>query len=140
MAAAGKAEPSPSVAVEGDRIAAALIGRGLVSREEVQQCRETAEGETGGQAFLDRLVEAGYLTAGQAQRRTPDLPQLMTQQIPGYQILQRLGQGGMGMVYKARQLSMDRLVAVKILHPRLAANKDFLDRFRREAHTAAKFS
>jgi serine/threonine protein kinase len=139
MPAAGKADVSSSAALE-DRVAAALVGRGLVTREEAQQCRADHDHEPGGQAFLDRLVAASFLTASQAQRLAPDLPQFASQQIPGYQILQKLGQGGMGMVYKARQLSMDRLVAVKILHPRLAANQDFLDRFRREAHTAAKFS
>jgi serine/threonine protein kinase len=136
MAAAGKTESLPTT-VEEDRVAAALVGRGLVTREEVQQCR----GEpAGAQAFLDRLVAAGFLTPSQVQRLTPDLAQFASQQIPGYQILHKLGQGGMGMVYKAKQLSMNRLVALKILHPRLAANKEYLDRFRREAHTAARFS
>src|SRR5262249_7399921 len=45
-----------------------------------------------------------------------------------------------GIVFKARQLSMDRDVAIKVLHPRLAGKKGFLERFRFEAHTAAKFS
>jgi eukaryotic-like serine/threonine-protein kinase len=136
MPAAGKTEALPST-VEEDRVAAALVGRGLVTREEVQQCR----GEpAGAQAFLDRLMAAGFLTPSQVQRLTPDLAQFASQQIPGYQILHKLGQGGMGTVYKAKQLSMNRLVALKILHPRLAANKEYLDRFRREAHTAARFS
>jgi serine/threonine-protein kinase len=60
--------------------------------------------------------------------------------IPGYQLLEKLGTGSMGTVYKARQLSMNRLVAVKILKPRLAANQAFLEMFQREAHLAAKFS
>jgi serine/threonine protein kinase len=136
MPVAGKTEALPSP-VEEDRVAAALVGRGLVTREEAQQCR----GEpAGAQAFLDRLMAAGFLTPSQVQRLTPDLAQFASQQIPGYQILHKLGQGGMGTVYKAKQLSMNRLVALKILHPRLAANKEYLDRFRREAHTAAKFS
>jgi serine/threonine-protein kinase len=46
----------------------------------------------------------------------------------------------MGTVYKARQLSMNRLVAIKILHPRLAAKEDLLVRLDREAHLAAKLS
>jgi serine/threonine protein kinase len=64
----------------------------------------------------------------------------MALEIPGYEILNKLGQGSMGSVFKARQMSVDRLVAVKILHPRLAGNKDYLERFRREAHLAARFS
>ncbi len=46
----------------------------------------------------------------------------------------------MGTVYKSRQLSMNRLVAVKVLHPRLAANPEFLQRLTREAHLAARLS
>ena len=54
--------------------------------------------------------------------------------------MEKLGQGAMGTVYKARQVSMNRLVAVKVLHPRLAANPEFLRRLTREAHVAAKLS
>src|SRR5947209_11935846 len=46
----------------------------------------------------------------------------------------------MGTVYKARQLSMNRLVAIKMLHPRLSAKPELLDRLVREAHLAAKLS
>src|SRR5205814_7551192 len=69
-----------------------------------------------------------------------ELNALTRRQIPGYQLLEKLGKGSMGTVYKARQLSMNRLVAVKILKPKLAANKGFLELFQREAHLAAKFS
>src|SRR5207237_1732278 len=65
---------------------------------------------------------------------------LLGQQIPGYQLLEKLGQGSMGTVYKARQLSMDRLVAIKVLLPRLVTDPEFLARFRREAHLAARLS
>jgi serine/threonine-protein kinase len=65
---------------------------------------------------------------------------LLHQQIPGYELVEKLGQGSMGTVYKARQLSMDRLVAIKMLHPRLAAKQDLLSRLDREAHLAAKLS
>jgi serine/threonine-protein kinase len=65
---------------------------------------------------------------------------LLHQQIPGYELLEKLGQGSMGTVFKARQLSMNRLVAIKTLHPRLAANAELLKRLTREAHLAAKLS
>ncbi|MBS2027486.1 MAG: protein kinase [Deltaproteobacteria bacterium] len=55
----------------------------------------------------------------------------------GYEIKRRLGQGGMGTVYLARQLSLDRDVAVKLLHPALANDAEFLTRFTREAYAAA---
>jgi len=50
-----------------------------------------------------------------------------------FQILQKIGSGGMGSVYKALQPAINRLVAVKILHPRLAARQDLVSRFGREA-------
>jgi serine/threonine-protein kinase len=50
-----------------------------------------------------------------------------------FQILQKIGSGGMGAVYKAAQPAMSRMVAVKILHPKLANRKDLVSRFRREA-------
>jgi serine/threonine protein kinase len=50
-----------------------------------------------------------------------------------FQILQKIGSGGMGSVYKALQPAMNRMVAIKILHPKLASRKDLVSRFRREA-------
>lgn len=57
--------------------------------------------------------------------------------IEGFKILGRLGRGGMGTIFRARQLSMDRVVALKVLAPHLAQNEEFVTRFVREAHTAA---
>jgi serine/threonine-protein kinase len=59
-------------------------------------------------------------------------------QIPGYEICGMLGEGGMGTVYLALQLSLNRKVAVKILPQSLAANESYLQRFRQEARAAAK--
>ena len=50
-----------------------------------------------------------------------------------FQILQKIGSGGMGAVYKALQTQMNRMVGVKILHPKLTGRKDLASRFRREA-------
>ena len=61
-------------------------------------------------------------------------------EIPGYQIIEKLGKGSMGVVFKARQTSVDRIVAVKILLDALAQNKEFIKRFEREAKIAAKLS
>jgi serine/threonine-protein kinase len=130
-----------AAAAKGDeeRLAHALISRGLLTREEVQQC--LSSGPAGGaEALLKLLVKERGLTPNQARRAAQELPALLGQQIPGYEMLEKLGQGAMGTVYKARQTSMNRLVAVKVLNPRFAANPEFLKRLTREAHLAAKLS
>lgn len=58
--------------------------------------------------------------------------------IAGYEVLRRLGSGGMGEVWLARHTSMDRQVALKILSPALTSNKEFVTRFIKEVQTAAK--
>ncbi|HEY3063540.1 MAG TPA: protein kinase [Chloroflexota bacterium] len=57
--------------------------------------------------------------------------------IASYTLLEPLGHGGMAVVYRARQETLDRIVAVKVLSENLAASEEFLERFRREARTAA---
>ena len=57
-----------------------------------------------------------------------------------FQILQKIGSGGMGAVYKALQPDMNRMVGVKILHPKLAGRKDLVSRFRREARAMSQLS
>ncbi len=54
-----------------------------------------------------------------------------------YQIIEHLGHGGMAEVYKAYQPNLDRYVAVKVLHPFLATEENFLTRFEREAKAVA---
>ena len=60
--------------------------------------------------------------------------------IGGFELLATLGKGGMGVVFKARQVSMDRIVALKVLPPHLAKNEAYVQRFLREARSAAKLN
>jgi serine/threonine protein kinase len=60
--------------------------------------------------------------------------------VPGYEILEELGRGGMGVVYKARQVKLDRLVALKVLPPETAAEVAFAERFTREARALARLN
>ncbi len=57
-----------------------------------------------------------------------------------YQILQKIGTGGMGSVYRASQPAMNRMVAIKILHPKLVNRRDLTSRFRREARAMSQLS
>jgi CheY-like chemotaxis protein len=59
---------------------------------------------------------------------------------PRYEVLQLLGSGGMGVVYKARHRLMDRLVALKLIHPMLVDRPDMVERFRREVRAAARLA
>lgn len=60
--------------------------------------------------------------------------------LPQFEILECIGRGGMGVVYKARQPQLDRLVALKILLPGLEHDPGFAERFSREARALAKLS
>jgi serine/threonine-protein kinase len=61
-------------------------------------------------------------------------------QIPGYHLLGRLGAGAMATVYKARQVSLDRMVAVKILPKKFSQMTEFVERFYAEGRAAAKLN
>jgi len=57
-----------------------------------------------------------------------------------YSLLSELGRGGMGVVYLAREVKLDRLVALKLLPPTMASSADFRERFLREARVAASLT
>ena len=57
-----------------------------------------------------------------------------------YRVIDRIGSGGMSVVYRAQDLSLGRIVAVKVLHESLTNDEGFLRRFQREAHAAANLS
>src|SRR5688572_16024448 len=67
-------------------------------------------------------------------------PAELAKRFPQLEILELLGKGGMGAVYKARQRGLDRLVAVKILPPEVGASPAFAERFTREARALAQLS
>ena len=63
-----------------------------------------------------------------------------TKLVQRYQILERIGGGGMAVVYKARCTLLNRIVAVKVLRHQFAVDEEFVRRFRREAQAAASLS
>ena len=82
-------------------------------------------------------IEAGDEHKGDQTGKAPDSP-LPFETLGHYEIISRLGQGGMGEVYLGYERSLDRWVAIKVLPARFARDSDLVRRFRSEATAAAK--
>ena len=124
-----------------------VLDQKFCSVEEISLCKakqkELAEkGED--KPLFEILVSEGYLTKSQADRvlemTEDDSMYRPAQQIPGFQILKKLGQGAMATVFQAKQISLDRIVAVKVLPKRMSENSEFVDRFYREGRAAARLN
>jgi len=119
------------------------VERQMVTSEEVREATERQRelASTGQSRPLSEvMVELGYLTRSQLHRlqgNSEDSGGRPAQQIPGYQLIRKVGAGAMAVVYKARQLSLDRIVAIKVLPRRLSRNAEFVERFYREGRAAA---
>ncbi|MBC7773146.1 MAG: protein kinase, partial [Pyrinomonadaceae bacterium] len=121
-----------------------VVDVGLATSEEVQQCIEQARSlaqENNQRSLGDILVANDYITNRQLQRlRERVEAERSGQQIPGYKILGKLGAGAMATVFKARQLSLDRTVAIKVLPRKFSANAQFIERFYAEGRAAAQLN
>lgn len=123
-----------------------VLKRGLATPEEIAACKahkaKMAGTKDENRSLLEILVAAKVLTQGQAARLLKEMgneaPRKL--EIPGYSEMDKLGKGSMGVVYRARQTSMDRVVAIKVLLDTLSQNREFIKRFQREAMIAAKLS
>jgi len=97
-------------------------------------------------SFEDIAVENEFLSNEQAtavslayQRLRKDAERRKWA-IRGYEIYNKIGEGGLGVVFKAKQISMNRLVALKILHKRWLNDEEFKQRFLVEARLVGKLS
>jgi len=123
-----------------------VIERQLATPEEVrvaaEQQRRMGDGSNP-RPLADVLVDLGFLTRTQLLRlqgTSEDSGGRPAQQIPGYQLLNKCGAGAMAVVYRGKQLSLDRIVAVKVLPKRLSKNAEFVARFYREGRAAAQLN
>jgi CheY-like chemotaxis protein len=117
-----------------------LRDSGVFSEEEIDKTLDSVPRAQAadGEAIAQRLIAAGKLTPFQAaavrERRFEQLA------IGNYQVLDRLGAGGMGTVYKARHRRMKRVVAIKVLSREVSKDVRFVQRFQREVEAVARLS
>ena len=83
-------------------------------------------------------IAKGHVVSSGAKSVGGDV--LLGRLLRGCLIDRKVGEGGMGTVYHARQLSLERSVAIKVLPPELARNRNFITRFEREAKSLAKIN
>jgi tRNA A-37 threonylcarbamoyl transferase component Bud32 len=88
---------------------------------------------------LEGAASVATATAGGTRTSPPSIEEIAAH-FPELEILELLGAGGMGAVYKARQPQLDRFVALKILSHELARDPSFVERFNREAKMLARLS
>jgi eukaryotic-like serine/threonine-protein kinase len=149
---AGKSESGPKdprglSALDELNLERSILRRGLATPNEIEACKAhraklaAAKKDEPAKGLLEVMVAANVLTKSQAMRLIREIGETQKKfEIPGYQMIERIGKGSMGVVYKAKQNSVDRIVAVKVLLEALAKNKEFIKRFDREAKIAAKLS
>ncbi|MBI3722357.1 serine/threonine protein kinase [bacterium] len=127
------------------------LKNGFMTREQVKDClkelrRNGVDAVNEGVRFEDMAVERGFLTndqataVGLAYKRLRKDNEKRKWQVKGYEIYGKLGEGGLGVVFKAKQISMNRLVALKILHKRWLNDEEFKQRFLVEARLVGKLS
>ena len=116
-----------------------LTDSGLLSRSELsafQQSLSPARRPTDGDTLAQLLVQAGKLTRYQAAAVAQGKARNLV--FDEYVILDKLGQGGMGVVLKAKHRRMDRMVAIKMIAPSSMKSPEAVARFYREAKAAAR--
>jgi serine/threonine protein kinase/formylglycine-generating enzyme required for sulfatase activity len=123
------------MALSLEQFAASLNECGLLSTAELSAHR-AAQNPTDAEQLARSLVKQKLLTAYQAQQAYAGRAKALL--MGNYLILDKLGQGGMGMVLKARHKRMNRIVALKVLSPAVVKTPDALARFHREVQAAAR--
>ena len=128
----------------------AIEGR-LITPDQFDEAMDVVK--QNGKSLSSILVDKGWIDAQTSERLIKAMRRilrderaksegglLVKKQIAGYKLIRRIGEGGMGEVYLAEQLTMHRTVALKILHPKWADDEEFRKRFLLEARAAGKLS
>ncbi|MEM8737627.1 MAG: serine/threonine-protein kinase [Planctomycetota bacterium] len=128
-----------------------VVEKGLAAQQDVNRLLESIKqgssliGDTKtdpkGRSLAALLIDEGLVTQKQIDRLKPELEERRAgAQIPGYQIIKQLGAGAMARVFLGKQISLDRMVAIKVLPQKFTNNPDFVSRFYAEGKAAAKLN
>ncbi len=120
-----------------------ILEQGLASPDEVNECLRSWHDVSvpAGETLQNMLVKRGVVTASQMKRVREQIEERRhVEQIPGYELSGKLGSGAMADVYRARQVSLDRDVAIKVLPKRFNEDPSFVERFYAEGRAAAKLN
>ena len=124
-------------------IGRAVVDLGLISAAELRDLRTALKGnnqatDPSQRSLTDMLVHRQYITPTQAGRIRKHIESRRLAAIPGYELQGKLGKGAMATVYKARQVSLDRIVAIKVLPRKSSQDPEFVQRFYKEGQAAAR--
>jgi serine/threonine-protein kinase len=114
----------------------AALERSWITPEQAAEARRISKtvAEVGiKQRIEDILVKKGYLTPERARRLSRELTK---RKVGKYEIIEKIGEGGAGIVYKANQEPLERVVAIKVLSAERTLSSRYLERFMREARIA----
>lgn len=124
-----------------DQFSKALVASGLFAPDDVKRAWDEMPADArpkDGEGFAARLVERGRLTPFQAQSLLAGRGAALL--MGEYVILDRIGAGGMGQVYKARHRRMQRIVALKVMSQQAMKDESAVKRFEREVVAAARLA
>jgi serine/threonine protein kinase len=127
------------------------VEAGILTEDQLMDCwkaRDTAEREGRSPPDIEVIaVQKGFMSDDQVrlikkaeERIKKDEARSQPARIGGYEILGKLGDGGLGSVYRARQISMGRIVALKVLHKKWMKDEEFKKRFLLEARLVGRLS
>jgi serine/threonine protein kinase len=127
------------------------VENGLVSEVQVQECLAVQDGARSDDREPEPIeaimVAKGFMTQEEVRAIKTALDRMSRDEEKGeplrignYEIIGKIGDGGLGTVYKATQLSMSRGVALKVLHKKWLADEEFKKRFLLEARLAGRLS
>lgn len=121
-------------------VARLAVEQGLATAAEVDECRRQQGGRRvwNVRTLAELLVKNKFITESQLARlRTLIDAERTGRKIPGYKMLGQIGKGASAVVFKARQMNLDRLVAIKVMHKKSTGDTQSAERFYAEARAAA---